>query len=136
MFRCASVMAFAIVVGACNSTEFRTDIEDRVTISQGVYGQTLTRNKPDSAPFYAGRIYVLAYSDDETGEADESYAYVLSGTEGLYQIQLNPGSFYLCAADSLASQAEFDCTEVEVPSGQRVRMDYCGGAGVGWPEEL
>lgn len=108
---------------ACNSTDFRTDIEDRVTIAHGVYGQTLSvpADKGAGTLYWSGLyVYVLPDATD-----DEPYYAVRSGTEGLYQMSLDEGTYTLCTEQG-------DCTAIAIAPDARLRVDYWGGAGMGW----
>jgi hypothetical protein len=92
------------------------DIEDRVTIEQGVYGQLTTYN--DTAPILATtylswpvRVYSAPRGTSEplaTTESDE---------RGFYEVALAPGAYEVCVSDR-------QCHAFTLLAGQRLRLDY------------
>jgi hypothetical protein len=86
------------------------DIEDQITIDQGVYGLLLA---DDQRP--AVNVEVVVYapgSDDAEGTSDG---------DGVYQFAVPPGDYTLCTSS---------CVPVSVPAGT-VRYDWTSGPGGG-----
>ncbi len=105
------------VLGACGSVD--TDIEDQITIEQGVYGLLIsgcdTAGCKDQPA--AGEV-VVVYS----AGAKTAFTRVTSGKDGVYEINLVGGDYTLCT---------YSCVAVTVPSNDKVRVDWVSGPGGG-----
>lgn len=105
------------VLGACGSVD--TDIEDQITIEQGVYGLLIagcdTSGCKDQPA--AGEL-VVVYS----AGAKTAFTQVTSDDGGVYQINLVGGDYTLCTSS---------CVAVTVPSNDKVRVDWVSGPGGG-----
>ena len=88
------------------------DIEDRVTIAQGVYGLLTTQDRP------AGGDEVTVLSAGTTA----SFATATSDSNGVYQIDLPDGDYTLCTSS---------CTPIATPASATVRYDWTDGPGGG-----
>jgi hypothetical protein len=131
----SGAMLLVCVLSACNSADFRTDIEDRVNIMQGIYGQITAIPPPDNDPqpsYWAG-LYLYLFveeKDEEQEQSEETYKFVgevRSGSEGFYQFPMEAGSYQFCT-ESL------NCTDITIATGDLRRLDYKGGSGSGWTE--
>jgi hypothetical protein len=100
---------FALLVGGCGVDR---NIEDKVTISQGVYGLLLASDQPvvnqEVTVFSAG--------------AQRTFATMTSDGDGVYQIDLPNGDYTLCTSS---------CVTIETPSAATVRYDWTNGPGGG-----
>jgi hypothetical protein len=111
---------FALVVCGCGLDR---NIEGKVTISQGVYGQLVdgcdTTGCQDQ-PASGEQVTVYAAS------ASSRYASATADGDGFYEIELEAGDYTLCT---------YSCTEVSVPDGL-VRYDWTSGPGGGHWERM
>ena len=94
------------------------DIEDRITIEQGVYGLLVSgcdsascKDRPAAAQL------VTVFSPDLRGDIS-----TMSDGDGVYQIDLAAGDYTLCTVS---------CTSITVPASARVRYDWTSGPGGG-----
>jgi hypothetical protein len=105
------------VVGACGSVD--TDIEDQITIEQGVYGLLIsgcdTAGCQDQP---AAGEEVVVYAAGENGP----FAEATSDNDGVYQMDLEPGDYILCT---------YSCTAVTVRANEKTRYDWVSGPGGG-----
>jgi hypothetical protein len=112
-------LLMALVVGACGGSVDH-DIEDRITIEQGVYGLLIsgcdTAGCEDQP---AAGEQVLVYAAGANG----AYASATSDGKGIYQINLVGGDYTLCT---------YSCTPVTVPGGEKIRYDWISGPGGGY----
>ncbi len=106
-----------LALGACGGLDH--DIEDRITIEQGVYGLLISgcdtsgcQDRP------AAQEHVIVYAPGAKGP----YSQVTSDDAGVYQINLLAGDYTLCV---------YSCTEITVPDHDRVRYDWTSGPGGG-----
>ena len=110
------LIALLTVVG-CATVD--RDIEDQITIQQGVYGLLISgcdttgcKDQPASGE------RVVVYAPGETG----AFARATSDQEGIYQIDLAAGDYTLCT---------YSCTAVTVPESDVIRADWTSGPGGG-----
>jgi hypothetical protein len=104
----------ALVVAGCGGVD--RDIEDQITIDQGVYGLLISDCDGDGCQDQpAAHADVVVYIP---GEDDRR---VTSDGEGVYEIDLPAGDYTLCTSS---------CTPVTVPAGI-IRYDWTGGPGGG-----
>src|SRR5436190_23456336 len=108
----------AILVAACGDGLDR-DIEDQITIEQGVYGLLISgcdttgcMNQP------AVGEEVLVYAAGDNGARSS----VMSDGHGVYQINLPAGDYTLCT---------YSCTPITVPVQGTVRYYWTSGPGGG-----
>jgi hypothetical protein len=101
------------------------NIEDSVTIQQGVYGQLVTgcdtgdcRDQPATDQ----RVMVQA-----PGQSVGPFAETTSDGNGVYQLELPVGDYTLCT---------FSCTPITVPGHTIVRFDWTSGPGGGHWEKI
>ena len=93
------------------------NIEDKVTIDQGVYGLLVAADLP------AAKQDVVVYAAGDAGE----FARATSDHDGVYQIDLPNGDYTLCTSA---------CTPISTPSNTLVRYDWTNGPGGGhWQME-
>ena len=88
------------------------DIEDQVTIDQGVYGLLLAADQP------AANQTVTVFA----AGAATAFATMTSDDGGIYQIVLPNGDYTLCTSA---------CTPITTPSSATVRYDWTNGPGGG-----
>jgi hypothetical protein len=88
------------------------NIEDKVTINQGVYGLLVAADVP------AANQNVVVYAAGANGE----FATATSDRDGVYQIDLPNGDYTLCTSA---------CTPITTPSSSLVRYDWTNGPGGG-----
>ena len=105
-------------VGACGGG-VDYDIEDQITIEQGVYGLLVsgcdTAGCEDQP---AAGAEVVVFAAGANGVVTSS----TSDGNGVYQINLVAGDYTLCT---------YNCTTVTVPSRDKVRYDWTSGPGGG-----
>lgn len=106
-----------IALGACGSVDH--EIEDQITIEQGVYGLLIsgcdTSGCQDQPA--AGEL-VTVYATGAVG----AFSKVTSDDDGVYQIDLAAGDYTLCT---------YSCVTVSVPAHAKVRYDWTSGPGGG-----
>lgn len=109
----------AVAIGACGG--FDHDIEDRITIEQGVYGLLIsgcdTAGCQDQPA--AGEQVVVYAAGTRTGP----FTQVTSDSHGIYQINLVAGDYTLCT---------YSCTQITVPAQTKIRYDWVSGPGGGY----
>jgi hypothetical protein len=105
------------VVGACGSVDM--DIEDQITIKQGVYGLLIsgcdTAGCQDQP---AAGEYVVVYAAGANG----ALLRVTSDNDGVYEMSLDAGDYTLCTSS---------CTTVTVLANEKIRYDWVSGPGGG-----
>jgi hypothetical protein len=113
---------FALLAVGCGSVD--RNIEDQITIDQGVYGLLISgcdtsgcQDQPDKGE--AVMVYVA-------GE-NHVHAMDMSDRDGVYQIDLEPGDYTLCT---------YSCTPITVPAASTVRYDWTSGPGGGHWDDL
>jgi len=105
------------VLGACGTVD--TDIEDQITIEQGVYGLLISgcdTSGCQDRPAAGEQVVVYAAGSNGT------YSQVRSDDDGVYQVDLVAGDYLLCT---------YSCTAVTVPANDKVRYDWTSGPGGG-----
>jgi hypothetical protein len=116
MFRYFLMVA---LVGACGGS-VDTEIEDEITIEQGVYGLLIsgcdTSGCQDQPA--AGEHVVVYAASTKNGP----FTQVTSNSKGVYQINLVAGDYTLCT---------YSCTTVTVPANSKIRYDWVSGPGGG-----
>lgn len=137
------LLVAALVLSGCGSDGDRgqaaTIRECKATlpsIGQGVYGCTTSSSDaiqagPDPQPSLIRNLGVAVYARTEQ-PPNENGAPPIASTEsnemGFYQLELAPGTYWLCARP-------FRCTDIGIGAGQLLRRDYeSGGAPGGWSE--
>lgn len=100
----------ALLLVGCGSGD--RDIENQITINEGVYGLLLAEGQP------AANRQLVVYAPGE----NLVHSRATSNADGVYQIELTPGDFALCT-DS--------CTPVTVRELDLVRYDWTAGPGGG-----
>jgi len=102
----------------CSSEQ--VDIDSKVTIEQGVYGQTrVTIDYGDDPGPHPTRVPV----EIRLEEGAEPIATMVSGGDGFFEIPVAAGTYLICDDD-------FGCVSFEVPAledGGLVRCDHAGG---------
>ena len=109
------LLVFAI--GACGGLDH--NIEDRVTIEQGVYGLLISgcdTSGCQDQPAAGELVTVFAAG------ADGVLSRVTSDDDGIYQINLVAGDYTLCT---------YSCVSVTVPAHGKIRYDWTSGPGGG-----
>jgi hypothetical protein len=105
------------LVGACGSVD--TDIEDQITIEQGLYGLLISGcDTAGCVDQPAAHELVVVYSAGANGP----FAQVKSSTDGVYQMNLAAGDYVLCT---------YSCTEATVRANEKIRYDWVSGPGGG-----
>ena len=112
----------ALIVAGCGDSIDR-QIEDQITIEQGVYGLLIsgcdTTGCQDQP---ATNEPVMVYAAGEDG----AHASVKSDSNGVYQVDLEAGDYTICT---------YSCTPITVPAFTTVRYDWTSGPGGGrWTE--
>lgn len=107
-----------LALGACGGLDH--DIEDQITIEQGVYGLLIagcdTAGCQDQPA--AGEQVVVYAAGTKTGP----FSHVTSDGNGVYQINLVAGDYTLCT---------YSCTPITVPARDKIRYDWVSGPGGG-----
>jgi len=108
----------ALLAVGCGASVDR-DIEDEITIDQGVYGLLIAgcdttgcKDQPASGE------RVVVYAPGEPG----ALARATADQEGIYQIDLAAGDYTLCT---------YSCTAITVPASDVIRADWTSGPGGG-----
>jgi hypothetical protein len=120
-----------LVLTGCGSG-IDTRVEDRVTISRGLYGQLIGGcDTPNCQERYlvGGEVavYPVGQAHDETAPS----ATAVSDEHGFYQIALDPGAWAACTRYGTGDQARVGvCTEVQIGDGL-VRKNHATGPGGG-----
>lgn len=94
------------------------DIEGKVTIQQGVYGQLVAKcgtSGCEDQPASGQHVTMYAAS------ANGSYANATADGDGFYEIEVPAGDYTMCTSS---------CTQITVPAGI-VRYDWVSGPGGG-----
>ena len=106
------------VLGACGTVD--TDIEDQITIEQGVYGLLISGCDTSGCQDQpAAGEPVIVYA---AGSKNGPFTQVRSDDGGVYQINLVSGDYTLCT---------YSCTEISIPAYAKVRYDWISGPGGG-----
>jgi hypothetical protein len=105
------------MLGACGGLD--RDIEDQITIEQGVYGLLVSGCDTSGChdqPANGEQVMVFAPGEDH------AVATVNAGTDGVYQIVLEDGDYTVCT---------YSCVSISVPAATLVRADWTSGPGGG-----
>lgn len=123
------VMACLTLLCGCRDS-LETCVRGRVTVASGVYGQLFNCCDVAGCSFdYAEGFRVNVYSSDPTRNPGEAgiteygttvtpVASTISGDEGVFQIELAAGTYYLCHGR---------CIKLTLAQGELTRYDDC------WP---
>ncbi len=117
-------LAALLLATSCTSaaTVVSRDVEDRVTVTHGLYGQAVAWGDggEGDGPF------ALSTNLDVSADASSS---VLLATDpvGFFQLALDAGTYQICTAWQ-------DCHEFAVPASGVIRIDYQFGVDTGWHE--
>ena len=97
------------------------NVEPRVTITAGIYGQTTIRNDEgyDTSPKYLTMDVSLLRLDGTP------VASVTSGEQGFYELAAEPADYQLCTSHPR-------CTNLTLVAEQRVRCDWESGVAARW----
>jgi hypothetical protein len=116
------LLLFASLSVTCSpaQTIVDRDVEARVTVTHGVYGQTVIWNDDDDGPYP-----LVDYEFDVTATNATAPAPVISDDVGFYQLELDAGSYRICTTWS-------ECGTFTVPATGVVRFDYDGSHAQGW----
>jgi hypothetical protein len=107
-----------LALAACGAVDH--DIEDQITIEQGVYGLLISgcdTSGCQDQPAAGEMVTVYA-----AGDADGPVTKVKSDDDGVYQINLVEGDYTLCT---------YSCVTASVPEYTKVRYDWTSGPGGG-----
>lgn len=117
-----SAVLLVAVLGACGGLD--RNIEDQITIDQGVYGLLISgcdTSGCNDQPAAGEQVMVFAPG------AYRTHSMVLAGNDGVYEIDLEPGDYTLCTQS---------CTSISVAAAATVRADWVSGPGGGhWETE-
>lgn len=102
-----------VFAAACGDVD--EDVEDRLTITQGVYGQTTLRDDVGDNPREAIEMTLTVSAG--TLDANTKLGDVTSGDQGFYEYPLDAGDYVICTSFQR-------CTTFSVAAAQRVRLDY------------
>ena len=123
-----------LVIGLLLTACALEDIEDLVTIEQGVYGQCSVEDDVGPARYPCGSGKIFAVFLEEPGERgtevplEASVAVTNSNRDGFYQIALDEGEYGLChIVDNGNEPFVIACTEVTVRESRTSRYDYTFG---------
>ena len=123
MTKGASWTAFVLLALGCGGApSIDRQVETRLTITSGVYGQTTSVDDvgPSSPEYFPMTLSVFNSQDQ-----DIALASARSDEVGFYQIQLSPDNYTICTS--------FDrCTALLVLTGQCTRLDYEFSDRLGW----
>ena len=113
---------FALASCGAANTGIGRQVETRLTINSGVYGQTTSvddvgNHSPEPCP--------MTLSVFNSQDHNIAFASARSDQAGLYQIQLSPGDYTICTSFGR-------CTALPVLTGQCTRLDYEFSVGPGW----
>ena len=112
------------MVTACNSDPIDRNIENEVTIDNGIYGQlTVAANNVGSSVMVLANAHVTAFTTDEPPKVLMS---TTSDDRGFFQIQTGPGTFSTCTGSATPANGTSNpgpCTQTTVDSGN-VRRDW------------
>ncbi|HEY5926914.1 MAG TPA: hypothetical protein VIV11_34745 [Kofleriaceae bacterium] len=107
------------VLGACGGS-VDTDIEDQITIEQGIYGLLISGCDTSGCQDQpAAGEHVIVYA---AGSKTGPFVQAVSDNNGVYQINLVAGDYTLCT---------YSCTEASVPANGKIRFDWISGPGGG-----
>jgi hypothetical protein len=109
-----SLLVIALLAVGCGGVD--QNIEDQITIEQGVYGLLIAGCDTSGCvdqPAANAEVVVFV-----PGQGEKS---VTSDDDGVYQIDLAAGDYTLCT---------YSCTPVTVPQG-KIRYDWVSGPGGG-----
>jgi hypothetical protein len=109
-----------LLAGTCSCSEEGVDrhIENRLTISQGVYGQTLSYQPTSSEPLVYYREDLVVFTGAEpVNAASVVLASDTADDHGFFQIELAVGGYFLCTTSRR-------CIGVTVDSGECGRFDF------------
>lgn len=123
----ALVMFSVLTSTACFEEEYDPYVEDLLTISQGVYGQTTSHDDVGYNPVVVNSHFtVLAYTSQppQNMEDAEPYASDISNERGFYELGLEPGVYWICTTFGR-------CVELDLGT-ELLRLDYEFGVGPGW----
>lgn len=110
-------LLMTVALGACGSLD--DNIEDQVTIEQGVYGLLISGcDTAGCADQPAAGEQVIVYAVGSNGP----FSQVKSNGGGVYQMNLVAGDYTLCTSS---------CTSITVPANNKVRYDWTSGPGGG-----
>jgi hypothetical protein len=130
----AMIIAAALAMPACNN-EIDPDIDDRVTIARGVYGQiVLGCDVVGCSDSYGKDIEVGAFATQPMpGEVLTPLASAVTDDQGFYEIALDPGTYFLQidATSEPGFQDGTNSVEVMVQDGVS-RHDFTSGPGGGF----
>lgn len=108
------LLASSLLAGCGGSVD--RNIEGRVTLSQGVYGQTIDYNDvaPGSFEYMSEKLRVFAAPRGDSAAIAET----TSDDRGFYEIQLETGDFEICI------NADRTCHAFTIAEQARIRLDY------------
>jgi hypothetical protein len=97
------------------------DIDGRVDIGHGVYGQTVIwgGDNEDDGPFALGKVELAVTAVNAGGSAK-----VTTDDVGFYELALDTGTYDMCTS-------WLECRRFDVPASGVIRFDY-DGSQTGW----
>ncbi len=98
------------------------NVEMRLTISSGVYGQTTSQ---DDVGDHAPEFNSMEMSVFQSESGDAPIAKAKSDEVGFYEVALQPGDYSICTSFAR-------CSTFRVEQDQCVRLDYEFSAAIGW----
>lgn len=110
-------------LGCSEDAAIDRDVEDQLTISSGVYGQTTARD--DVAAYNPIEYHQMSLAVFSSIDRTTPIANVTSSVNGFFEVALSPGDYAICTAFQR-------CSEFSVADGQCVRLDYEFSEGPGW----
>ncbi len=126
-------VGLALVLGAagCGDDGIDRDVEDLVTITQGIYGQVTSTNDVGDVetrylPGFEIDVFpvppIFPAPDDEHGVP---VATTESGARAFYEVALDPGDYVVCTFFGR-------CIDITVLEGALMRLDYSFSIAPGW----
>jgi hypothetical protein len=114
-----------LALAGCNSDPIDRDIDNEVTIENGIYGQlSVAENHFGQSAGVLENVRVTTYTSDSPPMVDEN---TTTDARGFYQIDTGPGAFAMCAASGSPAQGTSNpgpCTSIDIPDSGNVRRDW------------
>lgn len=127
MRRSAPFVLGLALTGCGGSDPVDRNVERRLTITQGLYGQATSYDASSSEPLvYVPGEELLVFPGTQPVVADSvALASARSDNHGFFQFQLDVGSYFLCTSFRR-------CVNPIVGTGECIRYDFDVGAAESW----
>ena len=129
VFTLVVLISYSCVGCSSDDEKINREIEDLLTITQGIYGQATSYDDVGDNPVRYNPGFRIEVFDQipsfDPADGIEPLQSVVAGERGFYEIELETGSYCVCTTFRR-------CLSADIFESELLRLDYEFSAGPGW----